>query len=60
MGDVDSESPTGVLTLGGVNQTHYEGMSATAAEGRHSDVFVYGSNDGAVLIGMVPHSSGCG
>ncbi|CAN0203777.1 unnamed protein product [Scytosiphon promiscuus] len=25
MGNVDTDSPTGVLTLGGVNQTHYEG-----------------------------------
>ncbi|CAM9408921.1 unnamed protein product, partial [Hapterophycus canaliculatus] len=25
MGNIDTDSPTGVLTLGGVNQTHYEG-----------------------------------
>lgn len=25
MGNIDTETPTGVLTLGGVNQTHYEG-----------------------------------
>ena len=26
MGNIDTEAPTGVLTLGGVNQTHYEGV----------------------------------
>lgn len=25
MGNIDTDSPTGFLTLGGVNQTHYEG-----------------------------------
>lgn len=25
MGNIDTDTPTGVLTLGGVNQTHYEG-----------------------------------
>ncbi|CAN0147112.1 unnamed protein product, partial [Laminaria digitata] len=25
IGNIDTDSPTGVLTLGGVNQTHYEG-----------------------------------
>ena len=25
MGNIDENSPTGILTLGGVNQTHYEG-----------------------------------
>lgn len=25
MGNIDTDSPDGVLTLGGVNQTHYEG-----------------------------------
>ncbi|CAN0511062.1 unnamed protein product, partial [Scytosiphon promiscuus] len=27
IGNIDTDSPTGVLTLGGVNQTHYEGQS---------------------------------
>ena len=25
MGNIDTDSPNGVLTVGGVNQTHYEG-----------------------------------
>ena len=25
MGNIDTDSPKGVLTVGGVNQTHYEG-----------------------------------
>lgn len=27
MGNVDTDSPIGMLTLGGVNQTHYEGQA---------------------------------
>ncbi|CAN0321696.1 unnamed protein product, partial [Laminaria digitata] len=27
MGNVDTDSPIGMLTLGGVNQTHYEGQT---------------------------------
>lgn len=26
MGNIDTEAKTGVLTLGGVNETHYEGV----------------------------------
>lgn len=30
MGNIDTDSPTGFLTLGGVNETHYEGEEVNA------------------------------
>lgn len=31
MGNIDTDSPNGVLTLGGVNQTHYEGDNQSSS-----------------------------